>query len=242
MPTGPANGTGLQPYPAGDRHVEAVGAKALHIDRRSCDKSDAAFEVDNRQHLLIRGHMFNHMHVILLISAVLLPLPVNGQEPSAAAARPLPGSARFRPTPVVQDCGLREVNAPTAADRPAAGAISEVPQCSPPYETPSYTKPTDDSVALGALLEASGFPGAQGASWVGVAAGNFCGTAQRQLVVASSLTSEFSLLEGQAPYLIGNVAEYPEADSRRPPAGGESREENSALTLPQTLWSPLVAS
>jgi hypothetical protein len=164
------------------------------------------------------GFMFKHMpamlHAIVLLLAAVVALPALAQHPPIEIPRPPVGSARLPVDPVTQDCGLRLVNAPQEAGRTAAiTGISQLPPCAPPYETPPYTKPADDGVALGSLLEASGFPGAQGASWVGVAAGNFCGTAQKQLVVTSSLTSEFSLLEGPAPFLVGEVNEYPEAGS-----------------------------
>lgn len=72
---------------------------------------------------------------------------------------------------------------------------------SPPYQTPVYTKPADDSVAFGSLLEASGYTNIANTDWVGVAAGNFCGGAEKQLIVAQNQAPNFSVLHGPAPWL-----------------------------------------
>jgi hypothetical protein len=154
--------------------------------------------------------MLKRIHVILLTCAMLASFPAYAQQPSVTMPRPPMGAVKVPSGLVLGDCGIGLVNenAPAVAERSiSAGGLLQ--NCAPPFQSPSYTKPVDDNVAFGALLEASGFPGAQGASWVGVAAGSFCGTSQKQLIVASSLTGEFSLLGGPTPFLIGSVgAEY----------------------------------
>jgi hypothetical protein len=154
--------------------------------------------------------MLKHIHLIILLATVLSPFPAYAQQPPVTMPRPPIGAATLPSGLVLGDCGLGLVNenAPAGAERStSAGGLLQ--NCAPPFQSPSYTKPADDRVGLGALLEASGLPNAQGASWVGVAAGNFCGTSQRQLVVATSMTELFSLMEGPAPYYVGELdAEY----------------------------------
>src|SRR4029450_7078348 len=56
----------------------------------------------------------------------------------------------------------------------------------PPYETPVYTPPPADSIALGSLLEASGYSGAATGNSKSMAAGNFCGDAQKEIFVVTN--------------------------------------------------------
>jgi len=94
------------------------------------------------------------------------------------------------------DCGTPVVVHGTVA-RTSLGT------CIPPYETPPYTRPADDSVALGSLLEAAGYYGIAGAQWVGVTAGHFCEGWQQQLLVVRNQPVNFSLLGGPTPHLVG---------------------------------------
>jgi hypothetical protein len=74
--------------------------------------------------------------------------------------------------------------------------------CAPPYQTPTYTKPPDDSIAFGSLLEAAGYPGAVNAPWVGAAAGSFCsGRTDKQLLLVQNQEPNFSFLTGPTPHL-----------------------------------------
>jgi hypothetical protein len=100
---------------------------------------------------------------------------------------------------------------------PAKAALASV--TIPPYETPVYTPPPDDSIALGSLLEASGYSGAATGLSKSIAAGNFCGDAQKEIFVVTNsfkaagkpphsmgVTSAFSLLQGPTPNFLSNPA------------------------------------
>ena len=58
----------------------------------------------------------------------------------------------------------------------------------------------DDAVALDALLEASGYDWSHNL-WADVAAGNFCGGAEQELVVVQNLSPYFSILRGPTPFV-----------------------------------------
>jgi len=73
----------------------------------------------------------------------------------------------------------------------------------PPYETPAYTRPPDDSVVFGSLLEAAGYAIDSNSDWVDIAAGNFCGGPEKELVLLKNKHSNFSILRGPAPYAVG---------------------------------------
>jgi hypothetical protein len=75
--------------------------------------------------------------------------------------------------------------------------------CGEPYQTPVYTHPPDDSVALESLLEAAGYAISFNSDWVDVAAGNFCGGPEKELVLMKNKHSNFSILRGPAPYAVG---------------------------------------
>jgi hypothetical protein len=99
----------------------------------------------------------------------------------------------------------------------AGAVVGAKGQILPPYQTPVYAKPADDSVAFGSLLEASGFTKAANTSWVGAAAGNFCGGPDKQLILGQNQAPNFSVLRGPAPYLpssggtgsLGSSTAYP---------------------------------
>jgi FG-GAP repeat len=116
------------------------------------------------------------------------------QESEAAVSNSDPTSA---------DCGVVQVNrGPTSGVGTKGRAVTgHVWSCIPPYETPAYSKPADDSVVFGSLLEASGYSPAANTNWVGVAAGNFCGNANRQLILVQNQSPNFTVLEGPAPRL-----------------------------------------
>ena len=124
-----------------------------------------------------------------------------------AVARPiqspkpaLPQSPQQPPPTLVPDCDY-PVPPHQQATREAIGGRP----CEPPYQTPTFTKPPDDSIVFGSLLEASGYTKVSGASWVGVAAGNFCGSAS-QLILAQNRSPNFSVMAGPAPFLASSQA------------------------------------
>src|SRR5262249_36431035 len=93
----------------------------------------------------------------------------------------------------------------------------------PPYETPVYAKPADDSVAFGSLLEAAGYSEAMRYhGWVGVAAGNFCGATEKQLIV---VTDQFwsdlvlHLLQGPTPHVVAKIDPKPVVEEIDPRLG-----------------------
>src|SRR6266542_1652531 len=62
-----------------------------------------------------------------------------------------------------------------------AGVAQAPAPCAAPHDTPVYTKPPDDSVVFGSLLEAAGYGSESNSDWVDIAAGNFCGGAEKEL-------------------------------------------------------------
>jgi hypothetical protein len=84
-----------------------------------------------------------------------------------------------------------------------AAVIQPTWSCAPPYETPTYTASKDDSVVFASVLEAAGYARPPNSSWVDVAAGNFCGGAEKELVLLKNAHSYFSVLRGPAPHVIG---------------------------------------
>ncbi|HYK20894.1 MAG TPA: FG-GAP-like repeat-containing protein [Pyrinomonadaceae bacterium] len=75
--------------------------------------------------------------------------------------------------------------------------------CEAPYQTPTYARPADDSVALSTLIDAAGYAGASNSDWVDLAAGNFCGGPEKELVLIKNKHSNFSILRGPVPYAVG---------------------------------------
>jgi hypothetical protein len=92
-----------------------------------------------------------------------------------------------------------------------------------PWLVPSFAHhPPDDSVVFGSLLEAAGSasyrtPGPLDDDWVGVAAGNFCGGSEKELVVLQNTHSNFSVLRGPAPFVVG-TGDLPDLPTSPPPA------------------------
>jgi hypothetical protein len=59
----------------------------------------------------------------------------------------------------------------------------------------------DDSAVFGSLLEAAGSGTSSG--WIDVAAGNFCGGSEKELVLIKNAHNSFSILRGPAPFVVG---------------------------------------
>ncbi|HEX4956186.1 MAG TPA: FG-GAP-like repeat-containing protein [Thermoanaerobaculia bacterium] len=94
---------------------------------------------------------------------------------------------------------------PTTA-RAAEPSPDPAPQpwsCEAPYQLPTYSRPADDSVALGTLIDAAGYAVASNSDWVDLSAGNFCGGPGQELVLLKNKHSNFSILGGPVPYAIG---------------------------------------
>jgi FG-GAP-like repeat len=70
-----------------------------------------------------------------------------------------------------------------------------------PWLVPTFMhQPPDDSVVFGSLLEAAGT--ASSGDWVDIAAGNFCGGSEKELVLLKNAPSNFSVLRGPAPFVV----------------------------------------
>jgi hypothetical protein len=80
--------------------------------------------------------------------------------------------------------------------------------------------PPDDSVVFGSLLEAAGVSPPGGQNWVHVAAGNFCGGPEKELVLFRG-RGGYATLRGPAPYTIarGNLPFFTEELPRGVAAG-----------------------
>jgi hypothetical protein len=59
-------------------------------------------------------------------------------------------------------------------------------------------------VVFDSLLEAAGYGSGTNSDWVDLAAGNFCGGQERELVLLKNRHSNFSILRGPAPYPVGS--------------------------------------
>jgi FG-GAP-like repeat len=88
---------------------------------------------------------------------------------------------------------------------PASSSAADPPvwSCEAPYQTPTYSRPADDSVAVGTLIDAAGYAIASNSAWVDLAAGNFCGGSEKELVLLKNKHSNFSILRGPVPYAVG---------------------------------------
>jgi hypothetical protein len=64
------------------------------------------------------------------------------------------------------------------------------------------TKPPGDAIALGTLLDASGYGPSVNSNWKDIASGNFCGGTEKELVVLKNEHSVFSIMRGPVPYPI----------------------------------------
>jgi hypothetical protein len=84
-----------------------------------------------------------------------------------------------------------------------AAIPQEAAACSAPYTTPSYVRPADDSVALGTLIEGAGYGASSNSDWTGIASGNFCGGAEKELALLKNTHSNMSMMRGPAPYAVG---------------------------------------
>ncbi len=72
-----------------------------------------------------------------------------------------------------------------------------------PWLIPSFVHhPPDDSVVFGSLLEAAGYAIGSNSDWVDVAAGNFCGGSEKELVLLKNAHSNFAILRGPAPFAV----------------------------------------
>jgi len=125
------------------------------------------------------------------ICAIAFALALNGQQPV---------SAQSASGTVAADCFGPPVLSTGANVSARSNATSSAWGCVPPYDTPQYTSPPNDGVAFDSLLEAAGYTATAKANWIGVAAGSFCGGAQRQMVLAQNRSPNFSFMDGPTPH------------------------------------------
>ena len=110
------------------------------------------------------------------------------------------GTQKSASPPVPADCfGPPVLEArPDVLARP--NATSSAWGCVPPYDMPVYTPPPDDSAVFGSLLEAAGYTVTAKASWLGAAAGSFCGGPEKQMVLMQNRAPFFSIMDGPTPH------------------------------------------
>jgi hypothetical protein len=72
----------------------------------------------------------------------------------------------------------------------------------PPFETPLYTRPVDDGIALASLLEGAGYGASSNSDWADIASGNFCGGPEKEIVLVKNKRTNFSILRGPTPYPV----------------------------------------
>jgi len=139
----------------------------------------------------------------IAVALIVISLCAGTLDRAKPQSRPLQGAqiSNSSANQVLGDCGIPNTNGKPnggVVNRPAVGGA--VWDCTPPYETPTYRKPLDDGIAFRSLLEASGYTSAANSGWVGVAAGNFCGSANKQLVLVQNQAPTFSIMDGPAPH------------------------------------------
>lgn len=83
-----------------------------------------------------------------------------------------------------------------------SGTIGVIPVCVPPYETPVYTRPATDAIALSSLLEGAAYAQASNSNWQDISSGNFCGGSEKELVLLKNAHSYFSVMRGPTPYVV----------------------------------------
>jgi hypothetical protein len=95
---------------------------------------------------------------ILEVTAALIAAIIFGcnaiNTAEAQSSRPLQGNANPQPIKSVSsaDCGCPPILTGNTSHAVVFGGT-----CIPPYDTPIYTKPADDGIVFGSLLEASGY-------------------------------------------------------------------------------------
>jgi len=99
---------------------------------------------------------------------------------------------------------VRELGRETGIGRQTGiGRLPESPKCKAPHEAPVWTPPADDGIAFGSLLEGAGYGADTNSDWVDIASGNFCGGAEKELVLLKNRHSNFSIMRGPTPYPVG---------------------------------------
>ncbi len=160
-------------------------------------------------------------------------------------------SQSVRPPVGLPDCGSPVGPPVHDAFEPTTAPGASLWSCVPPYETPTYVPPPDDSVALGALLEAAGYSGAGPATGGAktIAAGNFCGDQQKELFVLTNVVEAAgrpprvvtsknvsALLQGPTPNFLTDLRPLPEDDP-----GGQWRAAAAANLDPSQPYDQIVA-
>jgi hypothetical protein len=72
-----------------------------------------------------------------------------------------------------------------------------------PHVTPVYEQPANDAVALGMLIDGAGYGASSNSDWSDIASGNFCGGAEKELLLVKNKHSNFSIMRGPVPYAAG---------------------------------------
>ncbi len=77
------------------------------------------------------------------------------------------------------------------------------PPCAIPAHTaPTYTRPADDTIAFGTLIDGAGYAYEGNSNWADIASGNVCGGAEKELVLVKNAHSFFSIMHGPVPYPV----------------------------------------
>ncbi|HEY3450359.1 MAG TPA: VCBS repeat-containing protein [Myxococcales bacterium] len=120
-----------------------------------------------------------------------------------------PGADASVPSPDAATAGLDAAAGGDAApglDAAAAGldAASGLDASLAPYEVPAYAPAADDTAAFQALLEAASIGAQANSEIVAAAAGDFCGGAEKELVLFKTLHSFVSVLRGPTPHAVAS--------------------------------------
>lgn len=104
-------------------------------------------------------------------------------------------------------------------------------------------KASDDSIAFDKLLEASGYDDGSHNHWVDVAAGNFCGGAEQELVVIQNRSPYFSILRGSTPFVraTGDLGSSPEHAWSAVAAGNFDSDNYEEIVAARNVTKPGVS-
>jgi|GEM_PF-2117100 len=124
----------------------------------------------------------------------------------AVALTALPLSCTFAcvaPGPAQEDDGAVDGPARETAEELTKSSSIVRPVCASAWTAPTFTTPANDGVALSRLLEGAGWGASTNSDWTDMTSGNFCGGAEKELVLVKNAASQFSVMRGPTPYPVG---------------------------------------
>lgn len=99
-------------------------------------------------------------------------------------------SARVETEPVADSTQAQVLSPPAAV------------ACAPATTTPTYVRPQSDAVALSTLIDGAGYGSSSNSGWQDITSGDFCGGAEKELLLLKNTQYDFSVLRGPTPYPV----------------------------------------